>query len=110
MPGNPLTDQNWAPDLANTVERLVGKVRAQATDNAVKASRAIVFGVVAVLGVLTALPLLTILVTRSIQTVLGRVLRTDHATTVYISYYVSGVVFLLVGFWLLSKRHKKAAE
>ena len=45
MPGNPLTDPNWAPDLADTVERVVGKVRSTATDNAVKASRAVVFGV-----------------------------------------------------------------
>ena len=27
MPGNPFTDPNWAPDLADTVERVVGKVR-----------------------------------------------------------------------------------
>ena len=44
MPGNPFTDPNWAPDLANTVERVVGKVRNVATDNAVKASRGVVFG------------------------------------------------------------------
>ena len=45
MPGNPFTDPNWAPDLADTVERTVGKVRTLTTDNAVKVSRALVFGV-----------------------------------------------------------------
>ena len=29
MPGNPLTDPNWAADLADTVERVVGTVRDQ---------------------------------------------------------------------------------
>jgi hypothetical protein len=89
---------------------VVGKVRTQATDNAVKASRAIVFGMVALLGVLTALPLLTILTTRFIQVVLSRMTRTDHATTVYLSYYIMGGIFLIIGFVLLKMRHPKAQE
>ena len=59
MPGNPFTDPNWAPDLADTVERVVGKVRTVATDNAVKASRAVVFGVLALISLVVATPLIT---------------------------------------------------
>ena len=70
MPGNPLTDPNWAPDLADTVERVVGTVREKTTDNAVKAARAIVFGLLgAVLGI-TALILLVIILTRGLQSLL----------------------------------------
>ena len=38
MPGNPLTDPNWAPDLADTVERVVGTVREGATTPVVHAA------------------------------------------------------------------------
>ena len=40
---------------------LVGKVRTVATDNAVKASRAVVFGVLALISLVVATPLITIL-------------------------------------------------
>ena len=108
MPGNPFTDPNWAPDLADTVERVVGKVRAVATDNAVKASRAIVFGVLAVMAICTAVPLAIIWFTRFLQTLLGRVTRQDHAACVWISYLITGGLFMLVGYIALRKRHSKA--
>jgi hypothetical protein len=107
MPGNPLTDPNWAPELADTVERVVGKVRTVATDNAVKASRAIVFGLVALMGFLVAAPLTIILFTRLLQTVLSRITRTDHATTVWLSYYIAGAIFMIAGFVCLKLRHPK---
>ena len=107
MPGNPFTDPNWAPDLADTVERVVGKVRTVATDNAVKASRGIVFGVLAVMALATAAPLFVIWFTRFLQTVLSRATRTDHATTVWLSYMITGGLLILLGFIALAKRHRK---
>ena len=109
MPGNPFTDPNWAPDLADTVERVVGKVKSTATDNAVKASRAVVYGVLAIMAVLTAMPLLIIFATRLLQTVLSRVTRTDHATTVYLSYLIMGGIFMIGGFIALHMRNSKQA-
>ena len=47
MPGNPLTDPNWATDTADTVVRLVGTVRDQTTTKAVFAARAVVYGIIA---------------------------------------------------------------
>ncbi|MCB0954538.1 MAG: hypothetical protein H6513_14045 [Acidimicrobiaceae bacterium] len=110
MPGNPFTDPNWATDLADTVERVVGKVRSVATDNAVKASRGIVFGMLGLLALLTATPLFIILITRLSQTVLSRVIRTDHATTVWASYLIVGGVLMIGGFLLLRMRHSKEAS
>ena len=110
MPGNPFTDPNWATDLADTVERVVGKVRSVATDNAVKASRGIVFGMLGLLALLTATPLFIILITRLSQTVLSRVIRTDHATTVWASYLIVGGLLMLAGFVLLRMRHSKEAS
>ena len=51
MPGNPLTDPNWAPDLADQITTFIGKVRDNTTNNAIKAARGVVFGLLgAVLG------------------------------------------------------------
>jgi len=107
MPGNPLTDSNWAPNLADTVERTVAKVRSIATDNAVKASRGIVFGILALMAMLIAAPLGIIVFTRFAQIVLSRMTRTDHATTVWLSYLITGGVLMLCGFIALAKRHPK---
>ena len=107
MLGNPLTDPAWATKLVDTIERWVGTARHTVTDRAVKASRAIVFGVVVVCGLLTATPLAVIVFTRFVQVVLSRILRTDHGSTVWASYLVSGAVFMFIGFVLLRKRHKK---
>lgn len=110
MPGNPLTDANWAPELAASVERAVGKVRSVATDNAVKASRGIVFGILGLFALLIAAPLGIIVFTRFAQVVLSRITRTDHATTVYLSYLITGGLLMLIGFFALAKRHPKKAE
>jgi hypothetical protein len=107
MPGNPFTDPNWAPDLADTVERAVGKVRSVATDNAVKVSRGLVFGLLVLLCLLVATPLFTILFVRFAQVVLSRMTRTDHATTVWLSYMITGGLMMLSGFVALRLRHGK---
>jgi hypothetical protein len=107
MPGNPFTDPNWAPDLADTVERVVGKVRVVATDNAVKASRGVVFGVLALIVAVVALPLINILVLGVIRELLGFFV--DHAQAVWMSYYVVGLLLMVVGFFALRARHGKPA-
>ena len=107
MPGNPFTDPHWAPDLADTVERVVGKVRSTATDNAVKASRAVVFGTLVLLAVMVATPLLVILALGILRELLGFFM--DHGRAVYWSYLGLGVVLLLGGFVCLRLRHKGAS-
>ena len=103
MPGNPLTDPNWAPDLADTVERVVGSVRQKTTDNVVKAARIVVFGLLgAVLG-LTALILLVIIFTRAVQALLD--FAVTPARAVYISYFIVGGICCLLGALLMKKRH-----
>ena len=67
MPGNPLTDPNWAPDLADQIAEFVGNIRDKTTNNAIKAARAVVFGLLgAILGVV-ALVLLIIAGTRGLK-------------------------------------------
>jgi len=105
MLGNPFTDSNWAPELADTVERVVGKVRSVATDNAVKVSRAIVFGVLALLALLVATPLVAILALGVFRELIGFFV--SHGRAVYLSYLVLGLVLYLGGFLALRARHSK---
>lgn len=102
MPGNPLTDPNWAPDLANQITSLVGTVRDKTTDNAVKAVRAVVFGLLGLFLGLVAFVLLLIVATRSLQSLISLAVDWDQA--VYISYFLVGGILTLGGLLLMGKR------
>jgi hypothetical protein len=102
MPGNPFTDPNWAADVTDTIDRFVGKVRTTATDKAVVASRGIVFGVLVLIAVLVAVPLLIILLSRSVQELLGFFF--DHDRSVWMSYVITGAILMIGGFIALAKR------
>lgn len=105
MPGNPFTDPNWAPDLADTVERLVGKVRSVATDNAIKALRGVVFGVLALIAAVVAIPLVIILLLGILREGLGFFV--SHGRAVWISYMLLGTVMMIAGFFALRARYAK---
>jgi hypothetical protein len=64
----------------------------------------VVFGTLALLAVLVALPLLVILALGIIRELLGFLV--DHDTAVYLSYYVLGVILLIGGFVALGQRHR----
>jgi hypothetical protein len=103
MPGNPFTDPNWAADIADSIERVVGTVRDRTTKPLVRASRALVFGLLAaVLGVIAVI-LLVIIATRAVQALLDIWLR--HEMSVYLSYLIVGGIICLGGAFVLSKRY-----
>jgi cell division protein FtsX len=103
MPGNPLTDPNWAVDLADTVERVVGQVRERATTPAIHITRGVVYGLLgAFLGV-TALVLLIVGLTRALQSLLDLAL--TRAQAVYVSYLLVGGILCIAGALFLRKRH-----
>jgi cell division protein FtsX len=102
MPGNPLTDPNWAADLADTVERVVGNVRNRATTPVVHVTRGIVFGLLgAFLGV-AAIILFLVGVTRGLQALLDLFVSPPQA--VYLSYLIIGGILCLVGLLVLMRR------
>jgi hypothetical protein len=102
MPGNPFTDPNWAADLADTVERVVGTVRDRTTKPLVTASRGVVFGLLAaILGVVAAI-LLILVATRATQALLDIWFR--HEMSVYLSYFIVGGIICVGGLFVLSKR------
>src|SRR5215218_5569305 len=102
MPGNPLTDENWAPELADQITDFIGNIRDKTTNNAIKLARALVFGVLALLLGVVALALLLIGATRGLQALID--LGTSWERAVYVSYFVVGGILTLAGLFLMGKR------
>jgi hypothetical protein len=103
MPGNPLTDPNWAADLADTVERVVGTVRDKATKPAVHVTRGIVYGLLAAFLGITALTLFLVGAARGLQALLDLFVSWERA--VYLSYLLLGGILCLLGALFFRKRH-----
>jgi hypothetical protein len=102
MPGNPFTDPNWAAELADTVERVVGSVRDKTTRPIVKASRAIVFGLIAAMVGVVVVTLAVIGAMRAVEALLD--LWLTHARAVYVSYFVIGGILCLAGALFMRRR------
>lgn len=107
MPGNPLTDPNWAPDLTEQITTFVGNVRDKTTNNAVKAARGVVFGLLGLFLGLVTLVLVLIIATRGLQSLLDIV--TSWQRSVYLSYFIVGGILTVAGLLLMSKRHSTDA-
>lgn len=104
MPGNPFTDPNWAPDLADQIITLVGNVRDKTTLNAIKVVRGVVFGLLGMFLVVVVIALLLIASTRGLQSLLDKWGHMDWDTAVYVSYFVIGGILTLGGLFAMSKR------
>jgi hypothetical protein len=102
MPGNPLTDPNWAPDLADQITEFIGNIRHRTTDNAVKVVRGVVFGLLAAILGIVAIVLLIVGLTRGLQALYD--LGTSWERAVYLSYFTLGGIFTLIGLFLMMKR------
>ena len=102
MPGNPLTDENWAPELADQISDFIGNIRDKTTNNAIKLARGLVFGLLALLLGVVALALLLIGATRGLQALID--LATSWERAVYVSYFVVGGILTLAGLFLMGKR------
>ena len=103
MPGNPLTDPNWAADVTDQITTAVGNVRDKTTNNAIKVVRGVVFGLLGLLLGTTAIVLLLIMSTRALQSLLDIWLEWDKA--VWASYFIIGGIMTIVGWLLMLKRH-----
>jgi hypothetical protein len=104
MAGNPLTNPNWAPELADTVERLVGTVRDTATNRVVVVVRALVFGIVIGVGAIIVLTLGIIVGLQLLQRLVNIGGWIDRDSSVWVSYLVMAGIFLLAGALLMRQR------
>ena len=107
MPGNPLTDPNWAADLTEQITTLVGNVRDKTTNNAIKVVRGVVFGLLGLLLGTTAIVLVLIILTHGLQSFLD--IWFDWDKSVWMSYFILGGILTIVGWLLMSKRHSTEA-
>ena len=107
MPGNPLTDPNWASNVADSIERIVGTVRDKTTAKVVTLVRALVFGIIIVCAALAAVTLLLIFGTKLLQAAVRLPTRTDHGSSVWISYLVMAGLLLLGGAVCMRKRFSR---
>lgn len=107
MPGNPLTDPNWATEVTEQITTFVGNVRDKTTNNAIKIVRGVVFGLMGLLLGFVAIVLLLIIATRGLQSLLDIWFEWDKA--VYLSYFMVGGILTIAGWLLMSKRHSTGA-
>ncbi|MFZ4810892.1 MAG: hypothetical protein ACOYL9_06075 [Ilumatobacteraceae bacterium] len=110
MPGNPLTNPQWAQQFADTVERVVGLVRDNATVRAVQVVRGLVFGLVIGLAGIAAVILTTILSLKLIQKIVNIGGWIDADSSVWVSYLVLSTLLFIGGVWCLSQRSLKEAS
>jgi H+/Cl- antiporter ClcA len=104
MPGNPLTDPNWATEVTDSIERMVSKVRDNVTVRVVTVVRAVVFGIIIAIAAIATVTLLVIIATKVLQGLVRIPTRTDHASSVWISYLVLSALMFVGGALCMRKR------
>jgi len=109
MPGNPLSDPNWAPQLADTIDRYVGMIRDKATNKVVLVVRGLVFGLVILFTLVATITLSVILGIKLLQRIVNIGGLVDRDSSVWVSYVVLGGLFVLVGLFLFTKRSPEEA-
>lgn len=93
------TGADWAVQIADTIESVVGSVRDKTAVPLETVARALVYGIlVAVIGV-TALVLVTISAVRLL----------DYVLEIWAAYAIVGGLFTLMGLFLWRKRRPPAA-
>jgi uncharacterized BrkB/YihY/UPF0761 family membrane protein len=100
---NPIGNPNFAKEAADTVERLVGVVHDKTTKPVILIVRGLVFGLLVTFTAVIAFILLIIVVQRLLQMLWA--VPFDDDTSVWMSYYTIGGIFLLIGALAMSRRH-----
>lgn len=106
MPANPLTDPKWAEETTDRIVSIIDTVRSQTTTKIVYAARGLVFGLIAAILGLFILLLVLVALMRGLQSLLE--LATTWERAVYLSYFIVGGLFSIVGLVLFRKRNAAA--
>ena len=93
---------DWAAEVADRIDDVVAKVRANTSDRLVGIARMVVFGLLAVVMGVMALVLLVILAIRLLDVIIPG--------EVWIPYTILGAIFLAAGLFLWSKRTAQASK
>jgi len=101
MPGQVPTQADLAAQLTDRIDNLVGLVRDRTTRPALLASRAIVFGLIIAILAVVALTLFCIAWTTAWTALFGEV---------WITYFMTGGIFVIAGAFLMAKRRPPELE
>lgn len=93
------SSDDWITALLGKLEKGVELVRDTATNRVITIMRTVMYGVMAAIIGFFALMLLTVMIVRLL------VVATGHRT--WLAHGIAGVVFLIVGLYLLRLRHPK---
>ena len=108
LPIPPEPDEDWPTKAADSIERLVGTVRDKTTGPALTVARAVVYGTFAALVGVAVLVLLIAGLVRLLDSYLpDSVFGEDH---MWASYLVLGVVFVVAGAVLWTRRRSGGEE
>lgn len=100
---NPIGNPDWPKDAADTIERVVGTLRAKTTKPVVTVARGVVYGLLAVFIGAFALIALLIILFRLVQMLWA--VPFDHDTSVWLSYVTVGGIFSIIGVFLMTRRY-----
>jgi uncharacterized BrkB/YihY/UPF0761 family membrane protein len=92
---------DWAAQLADRIESVVSMVRDRTTRPALTVVRGLVFGVIALAGVVTALVLVSIVLIRTL---------TELTNEAWIAYFITSGIFLTVGAFLMFRGASSAEK
>ncbi len=102
MVSNPLTDPDWAKRSVDFIDRFVQLVRNYTTKPLVYTARGLVFGVIALSGIVATLVLVLVGSMRGLNAAFDAAFERDKA--VWITYFVLGGLLLIIGFLLMRRR------
>jgi ABC-type antimicrobial peptide transport system permease subunit len=108
MASNPLNDPEWATRAVDFIDRIVGSIRKYTTQPLIIVARGIVFGLLAGFGIVVALVLALIGLSRGLQSALDAVF--EHEVSVWVSYFILSVIFLVIGIVLMRRRYTPDQE
>jgi predicted small integral membrane protein len=102
MVSNPLTDPDWAKRSVDLIDRVVQLVRNYTTRPLVYTARGLVFGLIALFGIVVMTALVLIGTARGLNAAFDAAFERDKA--VWITYFVLGGLLLIIGFLLMRRR------
>jgi len=103
MPSNPFTDPQWASRTVDAIDRIVAFVRDRTTRPAVAIVRGLIFGSMAIVGVIFVLIVFVIGGIRGLHSLLD--IWWSRDTAVWATYFIIGAVFCVAGMLLMRRRH-----
>jgi cell division protein FtsX len=106
--GNPLRDPEFPRKTVDFIDRVVGAVRDRTTKPIVAITRGIVFGSLIAVVSIALVTLLLIALMRGSQELFELVLSERRA--VWVSYFVVGGAFILIGALFMRARHSSQKD